>query len=207
MIIKWFISTQRISRFYFCRSSLPEVFYNKGVLRNFAKFIGKHLCQSFFLSKTLHYIYQQCIINIIGNKTYTKNFFSTFTFWVKALSFYFRSWILVSCPVHWFRFCYRVIKSESWALALYYGSYLFSMSFEVIVGLCIYLSIYLSIYLTIYMWVLCIYMYILCVCVYVFVSMLVCIYVWICMYVYMYVYMCWCNTYSIYIIQYEIYII
>ena len=30
------------------RSSLPEVFYKKGVLKNFAKFTGKQLCQSLF---------------------------------------------------------------------------------------------------------------------------------------------------------------
>ena len=30
------------------RSSHPEVFCKKGVLRNFAKFIGKHLCQMLF---------------------------------------------------------------------------------------------------------------------------------------------------------------
>ena len=30
------------------KSSPPEVFCKKGVLRNFAKFIGKHLCQSLF---------------------------------------------------------------------------------------------------------------------------------------------------------------
>ena len=30
------------------RSSRPEVFCKKGVLRNFTKFIGKHLCQSLF---------------------------------------------------------------------------------------------------------------------------------------------------------------
>ena len=29
----------------------PEVFYKKGVLRNFAKFTGKHLCQSLFFNK------------------------------------------------------------------------------------------------------------------------------------------------------------
>ena len=29
----------------------PEVFCKKGVLRNFAKFTGKHLCQSFFFNK------------------------------------------------------------------------------------------------------------------------------------------------------------
>ena len=33
------------------RSSRPEVFCRKGVLRNFAKFIGKHLCQSFFFNQ------------------------------------------------------------------------------------------------------------------------------------------------------------
>ena len=29
----------------------PEMFCNKGVLRNFAKFTGKHLCQSIFFNK------------------------------------------------------------------------------------------------------------------------------------------------------------
>ena len=33
------------------RSSCPEVFCDKGVLRNFAKFAGKHLCQSLFFNK------------------------------------------------------------------------------------------------------------------------------------------------------------
>ena len=33
------------------RSSRPEVFCEKGVLRNFAKFTGKHLCQSPFFNK------------------------------------------------------------------------------------------------------------------------------------------------------------
>ena len=28
----------------------PEVFYKKGVLGNFAKFTGKHMCRSFFLN-------------------------------------------------------------------------------------------------------------------------------------------------------------
>ena len=30
----------------------PEVLYKKGVLKNFAKFGGKHLCQSLFIQKT-----------------------------------------------------------------------------------------------------------------------------------------------------------
>ena len=33
------------------RSSRPEVFSKKGVLRNFAKFTEKHLCQSLFFNK------------------------------------------------------------------------------------------------------------------------------------------------------------
>ena len=32
-------------------SSRPKVFCKKGVLRNFAKFTGKHLCQSQFFNK------------------------------------------------------------------------------------------------------------------------------------------------------------
>ena len=34
-----------------CRSSCPEVFCKKGVLRNFGKFTGKHQCQSLFFNK------------------------------------------------------------------------------------------------------------------------------------------------------------
>ena len=33
------------------RCSRPEVFYKKGVLKNFTKFTGKHLCQSLFFNK------------------------------------------------------------------------------------------------------------------------------------------------------------
>ena len=33
------------------KSSHPDVFYKRGVLRNFAKFTGKHLCQSPFFNK------------------------------------------------------------------------------------------------------------------------------------------------------------
>ena len=33
------------------RSSHPEVFSHKGVLENFAKLTGKHLCQSLFFNK------------------------------------------------------------------------------------------------------------------------------------------------------------
>ena len=35
------------------RSSRPEMFCRKGVLKNFAKFTGNHLCQSLFFNKDL----------------------------------------------------------------------------------------------------------------------------------------------------------
>ena len=34
-------------------SSRPDVFFKKGVLRNFARFIGKHLCQSLFFNNVV----------------------------------------------------------------------------------------------------------------------------------------------------------
>ena len=37
-------------QFFKYRSSRPEVFCEKGVLRNFAKVTGKHLCQSLFFN-------------------------------------------------------------------------------------------------------------------------------------------------------------
>ena len=33
------------------RSSRPEVFGKKGVIKNFTKFTGKHLCESLFLNE------------------------------------------------------------------------------------------------------------------------------------------------------------
>ena len=36
----------------------------KGVLRNFSKFTGKHLCQSLFFNKVTGRLYNNCIINI-----------------------------------------------------------------------------------------------------------------------------------------------
>ena len=41
-----------------CRSSRSEVFCKKGVLRNFTKFTGKHLCQSFFFNRVAGLIFK-----------------------------------------------------------------------------------------------------------------------------------------------------
>ena len=55
------------------RSSRPEVFCQKGVLRNFAKFTGKHLCQSLFFNKitdgaffTEHLFYRAPLVAAFG---------------------------------------------------------------------------------------------------------------------------------------------
>ena len=42
-----------ITRIGFFRSSRLEVFCKKGVLKNFAKFTGKHLCHSLFFHKVV----------------------------------------------------------------------------------------------------------------------------------------------------------
>ena len=38
---------------HICRSSHQRCSVRKGILRNFAKFTGKHLCQSLFLNKVV----------------------------------------------------------------------------------------------------------------------------------------------------------
>ena len=50
----------------------PEVSYKKGVLKNFAKFIGKHLCQSLFFNKVAG------LWNFIKNETLAQVFSSEF---------------------------------------------------------------------------------------------------------------------------------
>ena len=49
--LRLYYSHRFITTFIKCRSSPPEVFCKKDVLRNFAKFTGKHPCQSLFLNK------------------------------------------------------------------------------------------------------------------------------------------------------------
>ena len=44
--LMWFVYIYTLYRF---RSSRPDLFCKKGVLRNFVEFTGKHLCQSHFL--------------------------------------------------------------------------------------------------------------------------------------------------------------
>ena len=52
IILRWW-HVKNVNNFQIAkvRSSHPEVFCQKGVLKNFAKFTGKHLCQSLSLIK------------------------------------------------------------------------------------------------------------------------------------------------------------
>ena len=63
------------------RSCCPEVFCKKGILRNFAKFTGKHLCQSFF-NKVEHQVEHQGLANNLiifcEQCTWTHDFHSLF---------------------------------------------------------------------------------------------------------------------------------
>ena len=47
----WCRCQNRVEKTFIFRSSRPDVFCKKGVLRNLAKFIGKHLCQGLFFNK------------------------------------------------------------------------------------------------------------------------------------------------------------
>ena len=54
LILKWFIHLEKPvtkPENVIYRSSRPEVFCKKGFVRNFTKFIGKHLCHSLFFNK------------------------------------------------------------------------------------------------------------------------------------------------------------
>ena len=48
------------------RSSDPEVFCKKGVLRNFTKFTGKHLCQRLFFNKVAGFIKKETLTQVFS---------------------------------------------------------------------------------------------------------------------------------------------
>ena len=76
-----------ISRRY-CRSSRPEVFYKKGVLRNLIKFTGKHLCQSlFFIKETLAQVFSCEFCQISKITIFTQNTSGgCFCYWYENIS-------------------------------------------------------------------------------------------------------------------------
>ena len=86
---------------YLFRSSRPEVFCKKCVLRNFRKFTGKHLCQSLFFNKVVWCLLPEAC-NFIKKENLTQAFSSEFckisknTFFTENLQ-----WLLLSITKTW----------------------------------------------------------------------------------------------------------
>ena len=59
---------------FFHRSSRPEVYCKKGVLRNFVKLTGKHLCQSLFLNKVAGLRTATVLKKILLHRSFPVNF-------------------------------------------------------------------------------------------------------------------------------------
>ena len=103
------------------RSSRQEVFCNKGVLKNFTKFTGKHLCQSLFFNKIAGgkkclFFGQAC--NFIKKETLVQVFSCEFceifknAFFIEHLC-----WLLLNIHLvtlayltHWARFTFTSLK-------------------------------------------------------------------------------------------------
>ena len=56
------------------RCSRPEVFCEKDILRNFAKFTGKHLCQRFFFNKVVGFRLATLLKNSLWHRCFPVNF-------------------------------------------------------------------------------------------------------------------------------------
>ena len=99
-------------------SSRAEVFCKKGILRNFAKFTGKHLCQSLFFNKVAGLRPATLSKNRLWHRYFTVNFvkFVRTAFLTEHLR-----WLLLSqSEVHselsqtsWWRFCEKKLSTES----------------------------------------------------------------------------------------------
>ena len=70
------------------QKQLPEVFYKKGVLRNFAKFTGKHLCQSLCFNRpqACNFIKKETLAEVFSCEfcEISKKTFFTEHLWVAA---------------------------------------------------------------------------------------------------------------------------
>ena len=56
------------------RSNVPEVFYKNFVVRNFTKFTGNHVCQSFFLNKIADWCLQLIKKKRLWDRCFPVNF-------------------------------------------------------------------------------------------------------------------------------------
>ena len=80
------------------RSSCPEAFCKKGVLRNFTKFIGKHLCQSLFFNKVADLRPTTLLKKGLWHRYFPVNFAK----FLRTLFFIEHLWWLLLCIVFFF---------------------------------------------------------------------------------------------------------
>ena len=82
-IITYFFTSLSLLNKNSLQKQPPEVFWKKGVPRNFAKFIGKHLSQSLFLNKVAglfcNFIKKEALAKVFSCEfcEFSKNIFST----------------------------------------------------------------------------------------------------------------------------------
>ena len=85
-----------------CQKQSPEVFCKKGVLRNFAKFTAKHLCQSLFYNKVV----KKIIINYIRKTLHLRCLTG---FWINLSEWRRLTWVLSQfCS----NYSYWIVKSS-----------------------------------------------------------------------------------------------
>ena len=68
----YFVNTFFVGSFH--SSMRLGMFYKIGPLKNFGRFTGKHLCQSFFLEKVAHHQVCNFIKKILQQRCFTMNF-------------------------------------------------------------------------------------------------------------------------------------
>ena len=141
MILIFLSSSQRPVQNYqkrVYRSSRLDVVYKKGLLKNFAKFTGKHLCQSPFFNRVAG------LPPVVASRYRIIHwmllwFFSKFVLWTSQLTLIYLFIYLFVCLIDWL---------IDWLILFILFIYLFIYLF---IHLFIYLFIYLLIYLFIYL--------------------------------------------------------
>ena len=80
------------------RSSRPEVFCKKGAVKNFSKFIGKHLCQNLFFNKVVKLTPTTLLKKSLWHRCFPMNFAQVLRtpFLIEHL------WWLLLNQSHWF---------------------------------------------------------------------------------------------------------
>ena len=96
-----------IIAYAFVRSSRLEVFCEKGVLRNFAKFTGNHLRQTLFLNKVAG-LRPQAVTQVSETLTFLRTPFHTEHLW----------WLLLFCVLY-AKFMFKMLEFVFPFLAFY----------------------------------------------------------------------------------------